>query len=44
MLKEGIGFFTMTIGAMMGGSDNLVIPAIIILIGALLIFSNTDEM
>lgn len=39
MLKEGIGFFMMTLGGMMGNSQDFVLPIIIIAIGAWLLLS-----
>lgn len=44
MLKEGIGFFLMTLGGMGGDSENLILPIVLILIGAwLVIGSKGDE-
>jgi hypothetical protein len=43
MLKEGIGFFLMTIGGMMGDSECLIVPIIVILIGAWLALSNKGD-
>lgn len=43
MLKEGIGFFLMCIGAMGGDSEKLWLPILIMTIGALLIISGKDE-
>ena len=43
MLKQGIGFFTMTIGGMMGDSENLILPIVLILIGAWFALSNKGD-
>lgn len=43
MLKQGIGFFTMCIGGMMGDSENLILPIVLILIGAWLALSNKGD-
>lgn len=43
MLKQGIGFFTMTLGGMMGGSENLILPIILILIGAWLALGSKGD-
>lgn len=43
MLKEGIGFFMMTIGGMMGNSQDFIFPIIIIGIGAWLVLSNKED-
>lgn len=43
MVKQGIGFFTMCIGGMMGDSQDFVLPIIIILVGAWLALSKGDN-
>lgn len=43
MLKQGIGFFMMTLGGMMGDSQDSILPIIIILIGAWLMLSKGDN-
>jgi hypothetical protein len=42
MLKQAIGFFTMVIGTGFGVSDNLILPLVLIAIGAVLMFSGKD--
>lgn len=43
MLKEGIGFFLMCLGGMGGDSENLILPILLILIGAWLALSNKGD-
>ena len=43
MLKQATGFFTVTIGTMFGNSDNLILPLVLIIIGAVLLISGKDE-
>lgn len=43
MLKEGIGFFLMCLGGMGGDSENLILPILLILIGAWLVFGSKGE-
>lgn len=40
---QGVGFFTMCIGGMMGDSQDFILPIIIILIGAWLMLSKGDN-
>ena len=43
MVKQGIGFFMMTLGGMMGDSQDFILPIIIIGIGAWLMLSKGDN-
>lgn len=43
MLKQEIGFFMMTLGGMMGNSENLILPIVLILIGAWFALSNKGD-
>ena len=43
MVKQGIGFFMMTLGGTMGDSQDFILPIIIILIGAWLMLSKGDN-
>lgn len=44
MLKQTIGFFTMVIGTGFGVSDNLILPLVLIVIGAVLLISGKDDV
>lgn len=44
MLKQAIGIITMCLGGMMGDSDYLIIPVVIMLIGAWLIVTGRGDM
>lgn len=43
MVKQGIGFFMMTLGGMMGDSQDFIFPIIIIAIGAILLLTSKDN-
>lgn len=42
LLKSGIGFVLMMLGAMGGDGENLIFPIALILIGAWMIFSKSE--
>lgn len=44
MVREGIGLLLMCIGGMGGDSPNLILPIVLICIGAVLVFTGKDEM
>ena len=43
MLKQSIGFFLMTVGVMSGDSVEIILPFIIILLGAWLILADKGD-
>ena len=43
MLKEGLGFLAMLLGIMGGDSDYIILPTILIIMGAVLILTSKGE-